>query len=138
MDAGLFIAAIAALSFGGLLGWLLGSRRQSGAAALAQSLKAQLEAVSAERDEAREGLIPLHSELAQLRAEAAHFDQRMKDLATNRDALVTQFREIGDQLLEKAHKDFLAKADQRFSEADKETKTKLQSLLQPVEATLKR
>jgi DNA recombination protein RmuC len=62
----------------------------------------------------------------------------MRDLAANRDALVTQFREIGDQLLEKAHKDFLVRAGERFSEADKATQTKLQSLLQPVEATLKR
>ncbi|MDV3257681.1 MAG: DNA recombination protein RmuC [Sphingomonas sp.] len=138
MDAGLIIAAIVALIVGGLVGWLLGSRRQAVATALVQSLRTQLQSVTVERDEARDGLVPVHSELARLRAEAAHFDQRMKDLAANRDALVTQFREIGDQLLEKAHKDFLAKADQRFSEADKATKTKLQSLLQPVEATLKR
>ena len=45
----------------------------------------------------------------------------MKDLAANRDALITQFREIGDKLLEKAHKDFLDKAGERFTEADKAT-----------------
>jgi DNA recombination protein RmuC len=91
-----------------------------------------------ERDEARDQIGPLNAELARLRAESEHFDQRMKDLASNRDALVTQFREIGDQLLEKAHKDFLAKAGERFTEADKATQSKLQNLLQPVEATLKR
>ncbi len=52
----------------------------------------------------------------------------MKDLAANRDALVTQFREIGDQLLEKAHKDFLDKAGERFTEADKATQAKLQNV----------
>ncbi len=98
----------------------------------------QLDGVVKERDEARDQIGPLNAELARLRAESEHFDQRMKDLAANRDALVTQFREIGDQLLEKAHKDFLAKAGERFTEADKATQAKLQNLLQPVEATLKR
>lgn len=138
MEASLVIAGIAALALGGWIGWLLGSRRQAESAALARSLRSQLEAMAGERDEARSEIGPMSSELARLRAEAEHFGQRMKDLAANRDALVTQFREIGDQLLEKAHKDFLARADERFSEADKATKAKLQSLLQPVEATLKR
>ncbi len=47
-------------------------------------------------------------------------------------------RAVGDQLLEKAHKDFLEKAGERFTEADKNSQAKLQNLLQPVEATLKR
>ena len=62
----------------------------------------------------------------------------MKDLQESKDTLVRQFREIGDQLLEKAHKDFLAKAGERFTEADKASENKLKALLQPVEATLKR
>ncbi|MDQ3470889.1 MAG: DNA recombination protein RmuC [Pseudomonadota bacterium] len=62
----------------------------------------------------------------------------MKDLTESKDALVTQFRTIGDQLLEKAHKDFLEKAGERFSKADVQSEQKLKALLQPVEATLKR
>ncbi|HEU4956677.1 MAG TPA: DNA recombination protein RmuC [Sphingomicrobium sp.] len=138
MDAGLIVIALIALVIGGLIGWLLGSRGGEQGKATAESLRMQLDGVVAERDSARAEIGPLTAELARLRAEAEHFDQRMKDLAANRDALVTQFREIGDQLLEKAHKDFLAKAGERFTEADKATQTKLQSLLQPVEATLKR
>ncbi len=138
MDAGLIVVALIALAVGGLIGWLFGARGQVEGKATAQSLRMQLDGVVKERDEARDQIGPLNAELARLRAESEHFDQRMKDLATNRDALVTQFREIGDQLLEKAHKDFLAKAGERFNEADKATHTKLQSMLQPVEATLKR
>ena len=52
-----------------------------------------------------------------------------------RTALSAQFHEIGDKLLEKAHKDFLDKAGERFTEADKASQAKLQTLLQPVEAT---
>jgi DNA recombination protein RmuC len=138
MDASLIIVAIAALALGALIGWLLGSRGGEQGRATAESLRMQLDGVVKERDESRDQIGPLNAELARLRAEAEHFDQRMKDLAANRDALVTQFREIGDQLLEKAHKDFLAKAGERFTEADKTSQAKLQSLLQPVEATLKR
>ena len=138
MDAGLIVIALIALVVGGLIGWLLGSRGGEQGKATAESLRMQLDGVVAERDSARAEIGPLTAELARLRAEAEHFDQRMKDLAANRDALVTQFREIGDQLLEKAHKDFLNKAGERFTEADKASQAKLQSLLQPVEATLKR
>ncbi len=62
----------------------------------------------------------------------------MADLQKSREELINQFREIGDKMLEKAQKDFLAKAGERFTEADKTHTTKLQALLQPVEATLKR
>ncbi|HET9352359.1 MAG TPA: DNA recombination protein RmuC [Sphingomicrobium sp.] len=138
MNASLIIVAIVALALGALIGWLLGARGGEQGKAVAESLRMQLDGVARERDEARDQIGPLSAELARLRAEAEHFDQRMKDLAANRDALVSQFREIGDQLLEKAHKDFLAKAGERFTEADKATQAKLQNLLQPVEATLKR
>ncbi len=138
MDATLIIAALVALALGVLIGWLFGSRGGEQGRAVAESLRMQLDGVVNERDGLRDENGPLHAELARLRAESEHFGQRMKDLAANRDALIAQFREIGDQLLEKAHKDFLAKAGERFSEADKASQAKLQNLLQPVEATLKR
>lgn len=97
----------------------------------ADLVRTTLAEVAKERDEA------LHAKAA-LEADVRNFDARMADLQESRDALVTQFREIGDKLLEKAHADFLARADDRLAKADKEQSTKLQSLLQPVEATLKR
>ena len=75
---------------------------------------------------------------ARQQTSARNFDQRMKDLAESKDALIAQFREIGDQLLDKAHKDFLEKAGERFTAADKASETKLKELLAPVETTLKR
>ncbi|HET9336514.1 MAG TPA: DNA recombination protein RmuC [Sphingomicrobium sp.] len=138
MDTSLIIVAIVALAIGALIGWLFAGRETAGARQTVENLRMQLDGIVAERDAARSEIGPLSAEVARLRAEAEHFDQRMKDLAANRDALATQFREIGDQLLEKAHKDFLSKAGERFTEADKATQAKLQSLLQPVEATLKR
>ena len=128
------IIVIAALALGALLGWLLGSRGAGTAterAARAEQLQKLLDAVTGERDEALRGR-------ATLEADARNFDQRMDDLKQSKDALVAQFRTIGDQLLEKAHKDFLEKAGERFTAADKASETKLKELLAPVETTLKR
>jgi DNA recombination protein RmuC len=138
MDLGLILAVIAALAVGALIGWLVAARNSAGAAQTAENLRMQLNAVTAERDEARGSLDASARELAALQADARNFDQRMKDLAESKDALIAQFREIGDQLLDKAHKDFLEKAGQSFSKADQQSEAKLKQLLQPVEATLKR
>jgi DNA recombination protein RmuC len=86
---------------------------------------------TSERDEARRAK-------ASLETEVKSFEERLADLRKSRDELITQFRDVGDKLLEKAHVDFLAKADERLNKADRETQAKLQNLLQPVEATLKR
>ena len=94
-------------------------------------LQKLLDAVVGERDAAQR-------ELATLAADARNFDTRIKDLADSKDSLIAQMREVGDQLLAKAQQDFLAKAGERFTEADKASQAKLQNLLQPVEATLKR
>jgi DNA recombination protein RmuC len=128
------LLALVALALGAAIGWLLGNRGSAAATergARAGELQKLLDAVTAERDEAMRAR-------AGLEADARNFDARMKDLTESKDSLVRQFREIGDQLLEKAHKDFLAKAGERFSEADKASETRLKALLQPVETTLKR
>ena len=125
------VLALAALVAGLVLGWFAASRGAGQGTARAEQLQTLLDAVTGERDEALRGK-------AALEADVRNFDARMADLQKSRDQLVIQFREIGDQLLEKAHKDFLAKADDRIAKADKEQSSKLQSLLQPVEATLKR
>jgi DNA recombination protein RmuC len=138
MDLGLILAVAAALAVGALIGWLIAGRTSAGAAQTVESLRMQLNAVTGERDDARTNLDSTSRELAALQADARNFDQRMKDLADSRDALIAQFREVGDKLLEKAHKDFLEKAGQSFSKADQQNETKLKELLQPVAETLKR
>jgi DNA recombination protein RmuC len=139
MDLGVVIAiAAVSLALGAVIGWLFASREGAAAKQTVESLRMQLNSVSTERDEARASLDTSSRELAALQADARNFDQRMKDLAESKDALIAQFREIGDQLLEKAHKDFLEKAGERFTAADKASETKLKELLAPVETTLKR
>ena len=134
MDLTAIILVLLALAIGGLIGWLAGSRGAATATergARADQLQKMLDAVVGERDAALR-------DKATLEADARNFDQRMEDLKQSKDALVSQFRTIGDQLLEKAHKDFLDKAGERFNAADKASETKLKELLAPVETTLKR
>ena len=155
MDSTIAIISIAALLAGVGLGWFLGSQgaaplrdeltalrerlgtveRESAAAGeramRAEQLQKLLDAVTGERDSAQRAL-------AALQADARNFDARMKDLTDSKNALVAQFRAVGDQLLEKAQKDFLDKAGERFTAADKASETKLKELLAPVETTLKR
>jgi DNA recombination protein RmuC len=132
MDAVIAVMlAMFALVVGLALGWLAASRASGQGTARADQLQKLLDAVTVERDEALRAR-------AALEADVRNFDARMADLQHSRDQLVIQFREIGDQMLAKAHQDFLAKADERMGKADKDQSTKLQALLQPVEATLKR
>ena len=138
MDASLIIVGLVAVALGALIGWLLGARGGEQGRATAESLRLQLDGVREERDSARSAHEASARELAALQADARNFEARLKDLQESKDALIAQFRAVGDQLLEKAHKDFLDKAGERFTEADKASQAKLQNLLQPVEATLKR
>jgi len=139
MDWGIAAAAlVAGLLLGGAIGWLFASRDGAGARQTVENLRSQLNEVVNERNDARSAHEAASRELAARQADARNFDQRMKDLTQSRDALIAQFREIGDQLLEKAHKDFLDKAGERFTAADKASETKLKELLAPVESTLRR
>src|SRR5687768_18468647 len=121
MDATIaVILALAALVAGLALGWFAATRANASSAAerseRAEQLQKLLDAVTGERDEA-------HKAKAALEADARNFDARMAELREAKDMLVAQFREVGDTLLEKAHADFLAKADDRFAKADKEHST---------------
>ena len=130
----IILALVVGVALGALIGWLYASRTSAADAARAgrsDELQKLLDAVTAERDSALQ-------EKAALQADARNFETRMADLQKSRDELINQFREVGDKLLEKAHQDFLAKAGERFSEADKASEVKLKALLQPVETTLKR
>lgn len=139
MSIGIVVAVVVvALALGALIGWLLGSREGAGAKLTIDNLRMQLDEVVKERDQARSTYQQAATELAALQADARNFEQRMKDLAESKDALIAQFREVGDKLLEKAHQDFLDKAGEKFSKADQQSEAKLKELLQPVESTLKR
>lgn len=148
-------AAVLALVAGVIIGWVLGGRG-------AVLLKAELESIRERASQAERELAVANEqarrlpqteetlrlvteqrdlalrEKAALESDVRNFDKQLKLLQESKDQLVAQFREVGDKLLEKAHQEFLAKADDRLAKADREHTAKLQTLLQPVETTLKR
>ena len=134
----LIAAVVVGVALGAVIGWLYAARESTAARQTTETLRLQLDEVVKERDQARASHETSSRELAALQADARNFDQRMKDLAESKDTLIAQFREVGDKLLDRAHKDFLEKAGERFTAADKASETKLKELLAPVETTLKR
>ena len=93
-------------------------------------IKSLLEAVTAERDEAMQ-------KNAAYEADKRNVDERIRDLESTKDKLVAQFREVGDLMLDKAHRDFLEKAQSRFKEADQQSEAKLTQLVGPLKELLK-
>jgi DNA recombination protein RmuC len=90
----------------------------------------------------REAATALRSEVAAFRRgeaerERAHQAQlaQLKDLEAK---LETRFGELAGKAVEGAHDSFLKRAEERFGHAGQQNVEKLKSLLQPVEATLKR
>ncbi|WP_260484178.1 DNA recombination protein RmuC [Sphingomicrobium flavum] len=98
-------------------------------ASRAEELRTLLDAVTEERD------IALR-EKATLEADERNFEKRLKDVEAMRKDLAVEFSKVGDAMLEKAQKEFLEKAGLRFSELDKETQTKMQSLVNPIRELL--
>ncbi len=138
MDPSIVLFALMLLAGGLGAGWFLGSRRSVADLAAAEERAKQVPALQAQLDEVRierdDGL----RQVATLQADARNFELRLKELVEAKDALASQFKEIGTTLLQDAQKHFLERAGERFSEAEKESSAKLQLLLKPVEDTLKR
>ncbi len=164
MDSTLILFIVAALALGALIGWLLGARGSAAGKGVAESLRLQLDAVRDERDGHAGALDAQRREHARgmdtLRADhsgaidairAEHLDltsrhsallaaQDERDRAHQKqlDALETKFGEVGGQLLERAEKKFLERADQRFKESEATSGKSLAAMLQPVHDRLKR
>jgi DNA recombination protein RmuC len=97
----------------------------------AELLRMTLTGVTGERDEALRKVV-------ELQADARNFDARMQEMLAAKETLTAQFHEIGTKLLGEAQRQFLERADARFTQAGETNEAKLKALLQPVEATLKR
>ena len=132
------LIAIVALALGALIGWLIAQRRAGGMASDLAGARSRLseadlarhahDAVEQERDE-------FMQEVARLTAQTAERDAAH---ARAMQALDAQFAVAAAKALEAAQAQFLARADDRFRQSEEATGQNLKSLLQPVEATLKR
>lgn len=149
MEVGVIAFVLVALIAGGVIGFLIGSRDGIAAKQTVDSLRLQLDGVREERDRLTGEQKELQSQLGGATARVAAleaadaerekaFEARLAELKDAKDALSAQFSEIGGKLLNEAQKAFLERADARFEQAGEKNEAKLKSLLQPVEATLKR
>jgi DNA recombination protein RmuC len=159
MDATFLIVAAVLAVLGVALGWYLGSRQADAFRkerderlddfrraitdlAAAEERAKQVPMLQQQLDSVRSDCADARNECARLSASAEEreraFAERIAELQQAREALSAQFSEIGGKLLGEAQKQFLERADARFNQAGEKHEEKLKSLLQPVEATLKR
>lgn len=149
MDTGLALAAIfAALLFGLAAGWLVWGRAAAGlraaetelaaARARAEELPPLRLMVDGLRDERDAALRELEGQRAGGAEREKAFAEQLRQLLEAKEQLSAQFSEVGAKLLESAQRQFLERADEKFTEQGKESEAKLKLLLQPVETTLKR
>ena len=149
------LVALIALALGALLGWLAGKReaagfRQERDAQVEQFKRAITDLAGAEERARAAGT--LRTELAQARdereaarlqvsrleAEGRAAEQRIADLRAAADEMSLRFREVAQNALGDAQKQFLERAEARFRQAEEQSGQGLRALLQPVNDRLLR
>ena len=159
MDPVALVIVVAALLAGLAAGWFLGSRTS-------QELRTQRDAIDASARELetklalaeqraedvellkftlngiREERDAAQQEIAAYRASAAAreqaHDEQMKQVREMRRQVETEFSVLAEKALTEAQGKFLERANERFTEAGKESTANLKLLLQPVEDSLKK
>ena len=159
MDPAVMLIVLIALAAGVALGWFLGNRQAASFRkerderlddfrraitdlAAAEERARQVPTLQEQLEQVRSDCSNARSECARLSASAEEreraFEARLAELREAREQLSAQFSEIGNKLLGEAQRQFLERADARFNQAGERHEEKLKTLLQPVEATLKR
>ncbi len=149
MDSTAIIFILVALIVGGVIGWLVGSRKSAAGEGVAEALRLQLDGVREERDAHARSIETLrkdHGDLSSRHAASVAaqeereraFEERLAEINAAKEALGAQFAEVGGKLLESAQKQFLERADQRFRESEATSGNNLKALLQPVHERLQK
>lgn len=108
------------------------SERASRADALAAQLDEARRDHAATVDTLRREQAGLSAQLAELKANAAHFEEQKRLLLAAQEALKKEFEAAGAKVLESAQEAFLKRAQDRFSESEKTSAERLRTLLEPV------
>ncbi|MBW8755103.1 MAG: DNA recombination protein RmuC, partial [Sphingomonadales bacterium] len=96
----------------------------------ADALVGELAGVRAERD-------ALGTELATLKANAAHFDEQKRLLLEAQESLRKEFEAAGAKVLAGAQEAFLKRAQERFTVSEEKNEARIKALLAPVGERLK-
>ncbi len=161
MDISTLLAALAALLAGAGLGWFLGSRpvaewqarhaardgeareldgkfREAIVNLAAESERARnVDLLAAELGAVREDREAIRAELATLKANAANFEEQQRLLLASQELLKKEFENAGNKVLERAQEAFLARAGERFAQAEETNAERIRTLLAPVGERLK-
>lgn len=131
------LLAIIALVVGLVIGWFVGGRP----AADLRSRLDEAEAAGKARDEefrrAVKELADSQIENATLKANAANFDEQKRSLIEAQEHLKKEFEAAGAKILGQAQAALLERAEQRFTESEKQSAERLKALLAPVDQRLK-
>ena len=136
------LTALVALVVGALIGWLFAGRQAGGLQAerdgLAERFKTAVADLAAEAEARKAADLQLSALLAEQKARDAAHDAQIAQLKDAQVALTAQFREVGQAMLDKAQKDFLARADDRFKQSEESAGQNLKALLSPVHERLEK
>jgi DNA recombination protein RmuC len=130
----LTLTILAAVLFGAVIGWFVQARIALAGAEAAGQLRAMLDAVVQERDNAKDRLARIETSLAE---RERGFAEQLKLLHDSKENLSAQFGEIGQKLLGEAQAVFLQRANERFDQAGEKNQERLKQLLAPVGERLK-
>ncbi len=163
MDSSLFVIIMLLLGLvaGAAIGWFVGARplaelreRLAGSEAEVRGLDDKFKAAirdlaaASERAERADQLTDelavvrqrseaLGSELATLRANAAHFEEQKRLLLEAQEGLKKEFENAGARVLERAQEVFMARAQERLAVSEEKSAEQLKALLAPVDQRLK-
>lgn len=132
------LVALVALSLGAVLGWLVAGRQAAtlkGEAGRFKDAIRDLEDQVRRREAAERELTRLQAQAEE--RDRAHAEQ-IRQLTEAKDVLAAKFQEVGQAMLDKAQRDFLARADDRFKQSEESAGQNLKALLQPVHERLEK
>lgn len=136
------LVAVFALLLGALIGWLFAGRQSGGLKAERDHFAERFKVAVADLADESAGRQAAERELAALTSGQAErekaFEAQIAQLKDAQAALTTQFREVGQTLLDSAQKTFLERADERFKQSEASNGQSLKALLQPVHERLEK
>ncbi len=112
-------------------------RDLAGASERAARADALADELARVRAETNAQLMPLHAELATLKANALHLEEQKRLLLDAQEALRKEFEAAGNRVLAAAQETFLTRAQARFEESEKTSSERLKAVLAPVGERLK-
>ena len=125
------------LIIGLAIGWFVGGRPAADLNVRLASAEEEAKAREVDFRRAIKDLGDASIELATLKANAANFDEQKRALIEAQESLKKEFESAGAKILGAAQAQLIERAEQRFTESEKQSAERLKALLAPVDQRLK-